>query len=66
MSPWYNTFLYLDIHLNIDNWDGLKTKDWDIAIMNFPLIRSKISTAPAYGVYQGCCKQGKYNTKDSY
>jgi hypothetical protein len=43
---------YIDILLNIDNWDCLKTKDWNIAIVNFPLMRSKISTAPAYGVYQ--------------
>jgi len=28
--------------------------------VNFPLIRSKITAAPAYGVYQGCCKQGEY------
>jgi hypothetical protein len=58
--------LIISVSENLLVEDGLKTKDWDIAIMNFPLIRSKISTAPAYGVYQGCCKQGKYKTKDSY
>ena len=48
---------YLDIHLEIDNGELLKTKlydkrdDFNFPIVNFRLICSNIPAAPAYGVY---------------
>ena len=48
---------YLDLHLEIDNEDRLKTKlhdkrdDFSFPIVNFPFLCSNIPAAPAYGVY---------------
>ena len=48
---------YLDLHLEIDNEQQLRTKlyekrdDFNFPIVNFPVICSNIPAAPAYGVY---------------
>jgi hypothetical protein len=48
---------YLDLHLEIDNERGLRTKfhdkwdDFNFQIVNFPFIWSNIPAAPAYGEY---------------
>ena len=48
---------YLDLHLEIDNRGGSKTKIYDkhddfiFTIDNFPFISSNIPASPAYGVY---------------
>jgi hypothetical protein len=48
---------YLDLHLEIDNEERLRTKlydkrdDFNSPIVKFPLIRSTFPAAPAYGVY---------------
>ena len=48
---------YLDLHLDIESEDRLRTKcydkrdDFDFLIVNFPFICSNIPAAPAYGVY---------------
>jgi hypothetical protein len=48
---------YLDLHLEIDNEGRLSTKlydkrdDTNFPIVNFPLMRSTIPAAHAYGVY---------------
>ena len=48
---------YLDIHLEMDREDMLKTKQYDIKdyfnfpIVNFPFLLSIISAAPANGAY---------------
>ena len=48
---------YLDLHLEIESEDRLRTKlydkrdDFNFPILNFPFIYSNIPAAPAYGVY---------------
>ena len=48
---------YMDLYLEIDNGDRLRTKHYDkrdyinFLIVNFPFICSNIPAAPAYGVY---------------
>ena len=48
---------YLDLHLEIDSEERLRTKRYDIRddfnfpIVNFPFLCSNIPAAPAYGVY---------------
>jgi len=48
---------YLDLHLEIDSEERLRTKlydkrdDFNFAIVNFPFICSNIPAAPAYGEY---------------
>ena len=48
---------YLDLHLEIESEDRLRTKlydkrdDFNFPIANFPFICSKIPAAPAYAVY---------------
>jgi hypothetical protein len=48
---------YLDLHLEIDSEERLRSKlydkidDFDFAIVNFPFICSNIPAAPAYGEY---------------
>jgi hypothetical protein len=48
---------YLDLHLEIDSGDRLRTKLYDkrdnfnFPIVNFPFICSNIPAEPAYGVY---------------
>ena len=48
---------YLDLHLEIDSEDRLRTKlydkrdDFNFPIVKFPFICSNIPAAPAYGVY---------------
>ena len=48
---------YLDLHLEIDSEERLRTKLYDnrdyfkFPIVNFPFIYSNISVAPSYGVY---------------
>jgi hypothetical protein len=48
---------YLDLHLEIDSADRLRTKlydkrdDFNFPIVKFPFICSNIPAAPAYGVY---------------
>jgi hypothetical protein len=49
--------IYLDLHLEIDNEGRLSTKLYDtrddinFPIENFPLMRSTIPAAHAYGIY---------------
>ena len=53
----YMSASYLDLHLEIDSEDRLRTKLYDkrdyfnFPIVNFPFICSNIPAAPAYGVY---------------
>ena len=48
---------YIDIHLEIDSEERLRTKlydkrdDFNFPIVNFPFICNNIPAAPAYGVY---------------
>ena len=48
---------YLDVHLEVDNDDRLRTKlyhkgdDFNFPILNFPFICSNIPAAPVYGVF---------------
>jgi len=48
---------HLDLHLEIDSEERLRTKlydkrdDFNFPIVNFPFICSNIQAAPAYGVY---------------
>ena len=48
---------YLDLHLEIDSEERLRTKrydkrdDFNFPIVNFPFLCSNIPEAPAYGVY---------------
>jgi hypothetical protein len=52
-----DSFLYLDLHLEIDSEGRLRTKpynkrdDFNFPIVNFPFICSNIPAALAYGVY---------------
>ena len=52
---------YLDLHLEIDSDERLKTKLYDkrqdctFPIVNFPFISSNIPASPAYGVYISQC-----------
>ena len=51
------SFSYLDLHLEIDSEDRLRTKLYDkidhfnFPIVNFPFMCSNILAAPAHGVY---------------
>jgi hypothetical protein len=53
----YRSASYLDLHLEIDNTERLRTKLYDkrdyfnFPIVNFPFICSNVPTAPVYGVY---------------
>jgi hypothetical protein len=53
----YRSDSYLDLHLEIDNTERLRTKLYDkrdyfnFPIVNFPFICSNVPTAPVYGVY---------------
>ena len=65
---------YLDLHLEIESEDRLRTKfydkrdDFDFLIVNFPFICSNIPAAPAYGVCisrmirysRACCSHQDY------
>jgi hypothetical protein len=48
---------YLDMHIETDSYGLLRTKlydekdDFNVPIVNFPLIGSNIPAAPAYAVY---------------
>jgi hypothetical protein len=53
----YRSASYIDLHLEIDNTERLRTKLYDkrdyfnFPIVNFPFICSNVPTAPVYGVY---------------
>ena len=53
----YRSASYLDLHLEIDNKERLRTKLYDkrnyfnFPIVNFPFICSNVPTAPVNGVY---------------
>jgi hypothetical protein len=53
----YRSASYLDLHLEIDNTERLRTKLYDkrdyfnFPIVNLPFICSNVPTAPVYGVY---------------
>ena len=53
----YRSASYLDLHLEIDNTERLRTKLYDkrdyfnFPIVNFPFICNNVPTAPVYGVY---------------
>jgi hypothetical protein len=64
---------YLDIHLEIDSEDRLRTKlydkrdDLNLPIVNFPFICSNIPAAPAYGGSKEKVQKDKQrSTKHTY
>jgi hypothetical protein len=56
-TPTDRSASYLDLHLEIDSEERLRTKrydktdDFNFPIVNFPFLCSNIPAAPAYGVY---------------